>query len=123
MKGNGETYKKSHTIVCDFMLLIVVGFADGFGQLVGAGGGAGAAGVAGEGLLDLVNRHAFHQFGDGFEVAVAAAGEFDVADDFALQIEGDGGGAGAPSSIGISHNFPPKNNKDARKLRAPLSKE
>ena len=108
MKGKGETYKKSHTIVCDLMLLSVVGFADGFGQLVSAGGGAGAAGVARQGLFDLIDGHAFDQFADGFEVAVAAARECYITDDIAIQIEGDGGGAGAPSFISIGHDFPPK---------------
>ena len=49
--------------------------------------------------MELVNGHAFDQFADGFEVAVASSGELNVVDGFAFQVKFDEGRADAVGSV------------------------
>jgi len=56
-------------------------------QLVGAGGRFEAAGVAGKRIVDLVSGPAVHNFGDGLQVAVAAACEDNVFHCVAVHIK------------------------------------
>lgn len=58
-----------------------------FCQLVGAGGLLEATGVAGEGVGNGVDSPAVHDFGDGFEIAVAATGKNDVGYYIAVEIK------------------------------------
>ena len=57
------------------LFLRIVSLTDSDAELVGAGGGTAAAGIAFELSLDLLDRHAVNELGDSFEVAVAAADE------------------------------------------------
>ena len=75
------------------------------GQLIAAGGILESAGVAGEQLNNAGCIHSLDQLGDGFQIAVASAGELHVFYNTLLQIEGDLRGSGALGFIGVIHSF------------------
>ena len=54
---------------------LVIGGADGAGELVGAGSGAHTADIAEKLFLDSGDSPAVNELGDSLEVAVAAADE------------------------------------------------
>lgn len=57
--------------------------------------------IAAQLRFDLLDGHAVHQLGDGFEIAVAAAGEADAGDDVAVEAETDLDGADVFRSVCI----------------------
>ena len=84
-------------------LILFQRFRQGLGQLVGAAGGLPAALDAlqlGDGLL---RGHILDQAANTLQIAVAAAGEADGADDAVLQLQIDPGGTHAGRRISIVH--------------------
>ena len=60
---------------------------DGAGELVGAGGRLPVAGVAQKLCCDIFGAHAFAEFGNRLQVAVASARKADVSDFVAIARE------------------------------------
>lgn len=82
---------------------VVVSLTNGSCELIGAGSGPSAAGVALEGGFDLINCPAVDQLGDGLEVAVAAACKSDVGDDVSVDVKVNLNRADALRFIRIIH--------------------
>lgn len=73
---------------------------EGLGELIGAGGGLGAAFYSLKAGDGVGGAHAFNEAGDALEVAVAATEELDVGDDVAfVEVDDDDGGTGATGVI------------------------
>ena len=85
------------------LLLCFVSLSGRAGQLVSAGCGLEAAVNAFAFLLDLLHGHAVHQAGDGFQVAVAAAGVDHIGDYAVIDVQADLGRTGAFCFIDVFH--------------------
>ena len=108
-KSCGFQRNKTHPQGVGFAISLLggVGFADGFGQLVGAGGGSSAAGVASELFIDFLGCPAVDELRDSLEVAVAAAGEADVGHNALIDVKVDFERANALGMISVVHKLTP----------------
>jgi hypothetical protein len=75
----------------------------GFGKLVCARGKLAAAGIAAQCFGDVLHSLTFQQLGNHFEVAIAAASEFDIGNNVVVDIKFDEFGTNALSGVCIMH--------------------